>query len=393
VTIASPPMLLLPGGSDLYTEEPRREPEPAPDPPMTDLASGETIVRAKDLVSEADSGEPIVPDVAPLYSDPHMVSSGKAVVSSKVSSPVRWSTQEDPVPQEEPVTQRNKAPQAERPANVYKETHFDLVELKAGSGGSKIVYYIDEPRGDWVLALPNEPGKFDGYWPNMVREELHLSDQLQELGIPCLEMHGVMSTNLDEAKGVAVPALRMRSFDYYRRTNNTVIMEAKPNGNSFAPDEMDRVIRDAVYRSARRISAKRAVAGETAWVESAADALVALLTPLARDIKKLAERCIGLGVDSLSWQVVFEDTTLLVPLEIRVFLFDLTSKWTERKSILASEREPAAEKARKAREYVDNYFGAIYPFVGEAKYRTPKYRALKNDVLARMRVVALSSAA
>ncbi len=121
--------------------------------------------------------------------------------------------------------------------------------------------------------------------------------------------------------------------------------------------------------------------------------LVALLTPLARDIKKLAERCINLGVDSLSWQVVFEDTTLLVPLEIRVFLFDLTSKWTERKSILASEREPAAEKARKARGYVGTYFDAIYPFVGEAKYRTPKYRELKSVVLARMSAVALSSAA
>ena len=323
------------------------------------LVSDETIVPANvDLVSD----ETTVP-VVPLYSDPQR---DIVHVASEISAPSRASLPE----QEEP--------------NVYKEELLSLVPQKAGSGGSKVVYYIDQHGGDWVLALPNERGAFDTYWPMMVRAELHLSEQLQELGIPCLEMYGVMSKNLAEAGGVAVPALRMRSFDYYRRTYNSVIMEAKQNSSSFAPSTMDHAIIASVYRSAGPV-------GEVAWVARVAGALIALLTPLASDIKLLAEKCIDLGTDSLNWQVVFQDDTLDVPLEIRIFLFDLTSKWRETESILA-ERQTAAEKARKASAYLDSYFGDIYPFVRDAKYRTPEYREIKKLVRDGMSAVALSSA-
>ena len=378
----------LRAGSDLYTEEPARVPEPA----KVDLVSDETIVPAKvALVSDETimpanvdlvSDETTVP-VVPLYSDPQR---DIVHVASEISAPSRASSseQEEPVPQEEAETQRNKVPQRERPANVYKEESFSIVPKKAGSGGSKVVYYIDHTGGDWVLALPNERGAFETYWPRMVREELHLSEQLQALGIPCLEMYGVMSKNLAEAGGWPSPALRMRSFDYYRRTYNSVIMEAKPNNSSFAPSTMDDAIIASVYRSAGPV-------GEVAWVARVAGALIALLTPLARDIKLLAEQCIGLGTDSLSWQVVFQDDTLDVPLEIRIFLFDLTSKWRETESILA-ERQTAAEKARKESAYLDSYFGDIYPFVGDAKYTTPEYREIKRLVRHGMSAVALSSA-
>jgi hypothetical protein len=363
VTIASPPILVLPGDSDLYTEEPQPQ----------------AIVQAEkiDLALSNESDEPIVPEppaVVPLFSDP------KREMAHVASAPPPPQEEEDPAPQEEPETQMSSVPHTERRARVYKEAHFDLAE-KAGSGGSKVVYYIEKRGGDWVLALPNESGTFDGYWPNMVREELHMSEQLQELGIPCLEMHGVMSTNLDEAKGAAVPALLMRSFDYYRRTKNSVVMETKNAKYAyFSGDQMDDVLVSAVNRSAQLAG------GEREWGARAADALVALLIPLAKDIKKLAEHCIGLGTDSLNWQVVFEDDTLEVPSEIRVFLFDLTSKGHETESILAG-KETMEEKRRKASFYLSTYFADINPFSGP-EYRTPEYRKLKRDVLARLSAVA-----
>jgi hypothetical protein len=68
---------------------------------------------------------------------------------------------------------------------------FNLVG-RAGNGGVKMVNYIDKVKGDWVLAIPMD--KYKARWPEMVYRELKMASELRKLGIPCLDMYGVMCT-------------------------------------------------------------------------------------------------------------------------------------------------------------------------------------------------------
>jgi hypothetical protein len=248
-------------------------------------------------------------------------------------------------------------------ANEEPEPQTFKFDGIAGKGGTKKVIYIDQKLGDWVLALPN--GDAVHVWPRIVSEELRLSAQLRELGIPCLEMHRVTKKNDPEQKGFEGPALKMRSFDYYRNAHNAVIMDHK-NASFILPDDWNEIINGEADK----------------WLETgisyATDRLVALLTPLANDIKTLARSCIWLPGDARNWQVVFADGDLKVPSQIRVFLFDLTSKIYVRESILADASESASEKSKKADLYLKEYLHVIAPYGS-------KYNELNANTHARMR--------
>jgi hypothetical protein len=242
---------------------------------------------------------------------------------------------------------------------------FKLVG-RAGSGGTKRVSYIDQNFGDWVLALPTSKGG-EGEWPRMVSEELNMTAQLHALGIPCLEMYGVM-WKPPVAGTYEGLALKMRSFDYYRNTRKTVIFDCNSH--------------DASHQFMTTDKWCEIINGEAdKWlahgIPYATDKLLALLAPLAEDIKTLAQSCGPLQNDSRSWQVVFSDGELKIPLQVRAFIFDLTSKDYDRPSILADAGESASAKSMRARAYLTHYLGSILPY-GEA------YKELNAMTRARM---------
>ena len=236
--------------------------------------------------------------------------------------------------------------------NTVPQT-FTLIGL-AGKGGTKQVRYIDQMSSDWVLATPmGEESKIK--WPRIVKEELHMTAQLHALGIPCLEMYGVVQKP-PNANGYEGLALKMRSFDYYRKTHKTVIFDC----NSHDPSHQ--------YMTTTKWS--EIINGEAdKWlahggISYAMDKLLALLAPLAKDIKTLAQNCRKLDVDSRSWQVVFSDDELKTPSQVRVFLFDLASKLHDRTSILAAAGTSASEKGESEREYLTGYLESILPYGG-----------------------------
>ncbi len=229
--------------------------------------------------------------------------------------------------------------------------------------------------GDWVLALPNERDEVGTYWPRIVEEELLLSAELRALGIPCLEMYGVMSLTSWNKSREQVPALKMRSFDYYRNAHKAVIMDHK-NGSYFSYHDRD---------GWSELIGGRADTWLKRGTENAVTRLVKLLTPLANDIRNLAQNCVfldpsGESGDALNWQVVFGDRKLEYPLAIRVFIFDLSSKYYERRSILANKGETDTVKAHKAYSYLDFYLAYILP-------RGGKYSKLNEATKVRMKAL------
>jgi hypothetical protein len=266
------------------------------------------------------------------------------------------------------------APNGSPEIQTYKEESFELADI-AGGGGTKRVYYIGVNFGDWVLALPNELDEVRTYWPRIVKEELLLSAELGALGIPCLEMYGVMSRTSWTKRREPVPALKMRSFAYYLNAHRAVIMDRK-NGSYFSYPDRD---------GWSELIGGRADTWLKRGVKNAVTRLVKLLTPLANDIRNLAQNCTfldpsGESRDALNWQVVFDDKNLEYPSEIRVFIFDLSSKHYVRRSILAKKGETDTVKAHKAYSYLDFYLAYILP-------RGEKYSKLNEATKVRMKAL------
>jgi hypothetical protein len=218
-------------------------------------------------------------------------------------------------------------------------TNIEINKL-AGCGGTKTVYYIDDSNKNWVIATPNI---IDGeqmikyIWPRIVKEELHLSNELKDLNIPCLHMEKISYTLKYNNTDYTIPILKMKSFLSYAKDFNIAIMDIK---NISEP--ISQTIWDKLF-----ISSNFSV-----------DKLVYLLTPLVEDLNVLALNGIKIGPDALNWQIQFEDSELTKPKAIRVFLFDLTSKRSEKSTLLSSNQWSYEETKFKL---VNHYFNYIFP--------------------------------
>ena len=248
---------------------------------------------------------------------------------------------------------------------------FNLVG-RAGHGGVKMVNYIDKMEGDWVLAIPMD--KYKARWREMVDRELKMASELRKLGIPCLDMYGVMYTApvVGEYYGIA---LKMRSFDYYQKTHKMVIYDRK---NPRPIEAMKAMIKGRIDTWLAHGS-----------VSYATDQLCKFLAPLVDDIKKVAQNCRDLSTDSFNWQIVYSDDELQNPLHVRIFIFDLGDLDIGNDSILAEGGESASIKNERALRYVEIYLNALFPFIPFSGDDTPEEKVyngeLYDNTLARLR--------
>ena len=221
---------------------------------------------------------------------------------------------------------------------------FNLVG-KAGNGGVKSVSYIDEMKGDWVLALPI--GKELDMWTRLVEEELKMASELHALGIPCLEMYGVICAPTKTEAGVYQGlALKMRSFDNYQRMGKTVIYD-RNMGRKL--DDMKAMIKRWAYQWMAR------------GIDYATAQLCNFLAPLVQDIRTLAQEC-SVDVDSLNWQIVYSDDELKHPLHARIFLFDLAAPSHAPGSLLVDAGESEDIKRVRTDKYLSSYLDKLMPY-------------------------------
>ena len=237
----------------------------------------------------------------------------------------------------------------------------------AGCGGTKTIYYIDDPNDPsdpkyWVIATPNI---IDGIqmikyiWPRIVNEELNLSSELKDLNILCLDMEEITYTLKYQNQNYIIPILKMRSFLSYAKDFNIAIMDVK---NISLP--ISQTVWEELF-----ISSNFSV-----------DDLVQLLTPLVEDLNILALNGVNVGFDALNWQIQFADSKLTKPEAIHVFLFDLTSKRAERHTLLSYNQWSYEETRYKL---VNHYLDHIFPQISSETFdqvRNETIRCLETKI-------------
>ncbi|NDE96715.1 MAG: hypothetical protein EB034_00300 [Verrucomicrobia bacterium] len=245
---------------------------------------------------------------------------------------------------------------------------FNLVG-QAGKGGVKLVSYIDQKNGDWVLAIP-AGSKYLSMWPRMVQEELKMASELHALGIPCMEMYGVMCAPTETEAGVYQGlALKMRSFDNYQRMGKTQIFDGhKPK----QVDQSKAIMKGMIDQWMAQ------------GIPYAADRLSTFLAPLIEDIKKLANHCSHLPSDAFNWQIVFDDDGLKIPSQARVFIFDLADLDRERDSFLAVAGESAAVKTKRMNGYLEAYLNRLVPYEYDFEKDVEIYQELDERTRERL---------
>ncbi len=237
----------------------------------------------------------------------------------------------------------------------------------AGCGGTKTIYYIDEPTHPndskyWVIATPNI---IDGeqmikyIWPRIVYEELILSSELKDLNILCLHMEKIAYTLKYQNQDYVIAALKMRSFLSYAKDFNIAIMDVKNISQPISQTVWEELFISLNY---------------------SVDDLVKLLTPLVEDLNILALNGVNIGFDALNWQIQFADSKLTKPEAIRVFMFDLTSKRAERHTLLSYNPWSYEETRYKL---VNHYLDYIFPQISSETFdqiRNETIRCLETKI-------------
>jgi hypothetical protein len=196
-------------------------------------------------------------------------------------------------------------------------------------------------------------------WPRIVYEELILSSELKDLNIPCLHMEKIAYTLKYQNQDYVISALKMKSFLSYAKDFNIAIMDVKNISQPISQTVWEELFISLNY---------------------SVDDLVQLLTPLVEDINILALNGVNIGFDALNWQIQFADSELNSPKAIRVFMFDLTSKRAERRTLLSYNPWSYEETRYKL---VDYYLNNIFPQISSETFdqiRNETIKCLENKI-------------